>query len=73
MYMLLYIDTFPVSQEVERLNIEVMTSKQMQERLLASLDEREEMEIRIEDLGQTLYTITATNDHVTSTWQPSYM
>ena len=42
---------FPVVQEVERLNIEVMTSKQMQERLLASLDEREEMEIRIEDLG----------------------
>ena len=39
-------------QELEKLNIQMnMTSKQMQEKLLASLDEREEMEIRIEDLG----------------------
>ena len=42
-------------QELEKLNIQMnMTSKQMQEKLLASLDEREEMEIRIEDLGQSI-------------------
>lgn len=41
-----------VLQELEKLNIQMnMTSKQMQEKLLASLDEKEEMEIRIEDLG----------------------
>ena len=39
-------------KELDKLNIQMnMTSKQMQERLLASLDEREEMETRIEDLG----------------------
>ncbi|CAI8051688.1 Hyaluronan mediated motility receptor [Geodia barretti] len=38
-------------RELDRLEIQMnMTSKQMQERLLASLDEREEMENRIEDL-----------------------
>ena len=41
-------------QELEKLNIQMnMSSKQMQEKLLASLDEREEMETRIEDLGQS--------------------
>ena len=40
-------------RELDRLEIQMnMTSKQMQERLLASLDEREEMENRIEDLGK---------------------
>ena len=31
-----------------------MTTKQMQEKLLVWLDEREEMEIRIEDLGELI-------------------
>ena len=43
-------------KELEKLNIQMnMSSKQMQEKLLASLDEREEMEIRIEDLGMYTY------------------
>ena len=42
-------------RELDRLEIQMnMTSKQMQERLLAFLDEREEMEIKIEDLGRSL-------------------
>ena len=41
-------------RELDRLEIQMnMTSKQMQERLLAFLDEREEMEIKIEDLGRS--------------------
>ena len=39
-------------KELEKLNIQMnMSSKEMQEKLLAWLDEREEREIRIEDLG----------------------
>ena len=39
-------------RELERLEIQMnMTSKQMQEKLLAGLDEREEMVVKIEDLG----------------------
>ena len=40
-------------RELERLEIQMnMSSKQMQEKLLAFLDEREEMESKIEDLGK---------------------